>query len=78
MRIEGHRFEVDLLWEEKRLVIEMDGEETHGTRAAFQEDRRRDQVLAAAGYRVARITWRQLEDEPGAVLTRIRRMLLTS
>jgi hypothetical protein len=78
LRIDDHRFEVDLLWDERRLIIEMDGEQTHGTRAAFQEDRWRDQVLTSAGYRVARITWRQLEGEPGAVLTRIRRMLLAS
>lgn len=75
MRIDSHRLQVDLLWEEQRLVIETDGEETHGTRAAFQRDRWRDQVLISAGYRVARITWRQLEDEPGSVMARIRCML---
>ncbi len=74
--IDGERFEVDLLWEEQRLVIETDGEETHRTQVAFQRDRRRDQVLTAAGYRTARVTWRQLEDEPAAVLARIRRMLM--
>ncbi len=75
MRVDGHRLEVDLLWEEQRLVIETDGEETHGTRVAFQHDRWRDQVLVAAGYRTARVTWRQLEDEPSAVIARIKRML---
>ncbi len=73
--VEGKRLEVDLLWQEQRLVIETDGEETHGTRAAFQRDRQRDQALTAAGYRVARVTWRQLEDEPTPVTARIRRML---
>ncbi len=66
---------MDLLWEEQRLVIETDGEETHGTRHAFRHDRWRDQVLVAAGYRTARVTWDQLEDEPGAVVARIGRML---
>jgi very-short-patch-repair endonuclease len=70
LAIEGHRFEVDLLWDEQRLVIETDGEETHGTRAAFQRDRWRDQLLTAAGYRTARITWRQVVDEPNAVVHR--------
>lgn len=73
--IDGHSLEVDLLWKERGLVIETDGEETHGTRAAFQRDRWRDQVLTAAGYRVARITWRQLEDEPASVVARVQRML---
>jgi hypothetical protein len=31
--------------------------------------------LVAAGYRTARVTWRQIEDEPQAVIARIRRML---
>ena len=75
LRNDGRRLEVDLFWEEQRLVIETDGEATHGTRAAFQRDRHRDQILVAAGYRIARITWRQLEDEPEAVVARIKRML---
>ncbi|HEX6227931.1 MAG TPA: DUF559 domain-containing protein [Solirubrobacterales bacterium] len=64
LHLDGEDLEVDLLWEEQRLVIETDGEETHGTRIAFRLDRRRDQVLGAAGYRTARVTWDQMEDEP--------------
>ena len=78
LQVGGHRLEVDLLWEKQRLVIETDGEQTHGTRVAFQRDRWRDQLLVAAGYRTARVTWRQMEDEPRAVVARIRRMLKPS
>jgi very-short-patch-repair endonuclease len=75
LKIDEHHLEVDLLWEAQRLAIETDGEETHGTRAAFQRDRWRDQLLTAAGYRTARVTWRQVVDEPQAVVDRIARML---
>ncbi|HEU5142023.1 MAG TPA: type IV toxin-antitoxin system AbiEi family antitoxin domain-containing protein [Solirubrobacterales bacterium] len=75
VEMDGKPIEVDLLWQDQRLVVETDGEETHGTQAAFQEDRKRDQVLGAAGYRIARVTWAQLEDEPDAVVSRVRRML---
>lgn len=75
MRVLGEPMEIDLLWEERRVAIEADGEETHGTPAAFQRDRRRDQKLAAIGYRTARITWRQLEDELDATVDRIGRIL---
>lgn len=75
LRIGEDRFEVDLLWEEQRLAIETDGKETHDTAMAFERDRRRDQVLVAAGYRTARITWRQVTDEPTAVINRIALML---
>jgi very-short-patch-repair endonuclease len=67
-----------MLWEEQRLAIETDGEETHGTPVAFQRDRWRDQVLIAAGYRTARVTWQQVRDEPTAVVNRIARMLRTT
>lgn len=75
MWIGDERLEVDLLWDEERLVIETDGAQTHGTQVAFRRDRRRDQVLAAAGYRVARVTWGQLESESAAVVVRIGQML---
>lgn len=75
MQIEGEWIEIDLLWETQRLAIETDGEGTHGTRGAFQSDRRRDQLLLANGYRVARVTWRQAEEETAAVVERIKRML---
>jgi predicted transcriptional regulator of viral defense system len=79
LRVDGGRpLEVDMLWRAEKLAIEADGEETHGTRRAFQEDRKRDQRLLAAGFRVARVTWRQAEDEPAAVAARIRRMLASS
>ncbi len=36
----------------------------HLTPTAFETDRARDAHLTAAGYRVIRITWRQLAEEP--------------
>jgi len=75
LRIDGGSLEVDLLWREQRVVVEADGKRTHVTSAAFQRDRWRDQILASAGYRTARVTWSQLEEEPVAVVNRIARML---
>jgi very-short-patch-repair endonuclease len=39
--------------------------------SSFERDRQRDADLNAAGFRVIRVTWRQLEDEPLAVVARI-------
>jgi very-short-patch-repair endonuclease len=72
-RIAG--FEVDLAWRRARLVVEFDGFAFHGDRRAFERDRRRDAELQARGYRVIRVTWRQLTDDPEAVVDRIRRTL---
>jgi very-short-patch-repair endonuclease len=53
------------------LIVEVDGYATHGDRAAFESDRRRDQILTAAGFRVIRITWRQLTEQPYEVIARL-------
>jgi hypothetical protein len=74
--IDGERLIPDFLWERQRVVVETDGEDTHGTPVAFQRDRRRDQILVADGYRVARATWDQMHDELEAVVQRIARTLL--
>jgi len=75
MLLEGEVLEVDFLWEEQRLVVETDGGGTHETPIAFQQDRHRDQLLIAAGYRVMRITWKQMHGDPEGVVARIRRTL---
>ncbi len=59
----GPAIEADFLWREQRLIVEVDGFATHGTRFAFERDRYRDQRAAAAGWRVIRVTWRQLTSE---------------
>ncbi len=76
VRVRGH--EVDVLWPEHRLVAEVDGYAYHGHRQAFERDRRRAAALAAAGYRVIRLTWRQLTREPEAVLVRLAQALAVS
>jgi hypothetical protein len=60
----GGRAQADFLWREQRLIVETDGRAAHGTRRAFEHDRRRDQGLVLAGWRVIRVTWRQLTREP--------------
>jgi hypothetical protein len=35
-----HRYELNALWQDRRLVIEVDGYGAHGHRAAFERDRR--------------------------------------
>ena len=42
------------------LIIEADGAEFHTSRTAFEEDRRRDALLTAQGYRVLRFSYTQI------------------
>jgi very-short-patch-repair endonuclease len=66
VRITG--YEVDFLWRDAKLVVEIDGYAFHSSRRAFERDRRKDRELHALGYRVIRITWRELVEEPEAVV----------
>ena len=65
----------DFLWRAQRLVIETDSVRFHGTRRAFESDRRRDQRLILAGWRVIRITWRQVIETPQVVIGLLRNLL---
>lgn len=71
-----HGFEVDCLWRDARLVVEVDGFAFHNSRHAFARDRRRDSVLIAAGLRVLRLTWRQLTHERDRTLAQIAQALV--
>jgi very-short-patch-repair endonuclease len=70
------RHEVDFLWREERLVVEVDGFAFHSSRVDFEHDRRRDAELQASGFRVMRVTWRQITDEPEATLVRLAQALV--
>jgi predicted transcriptional regulator of viral defense system len=67
--------EADCAWPAERLVVELDGFAAHATRAAFERDRSRDRPLQAAGWRVVRITWRQLDERPGEIAAELRALL---
>lgn len=68
-------YEVDFLWPEHRVVLEVDSFTFHGHRRAFERDRRKTMVLEDAGYRVIRVTPRQLAEEPYWVIAHIARAL---
>jgi very-short-patch-repair endonuclease len=71
--VEG--YEVDALWPAPRFIVEVDSWEFHRTRAAFERDRSRDAALQVAGYRVVRVTYRRLIDDPAGVAATIRNLL---
>jgi very-short-patch-repair endonuclease len=72
-RIGRHRF--DFAWPEQRVIVETDGWGTHGRRAAFEDDRAKDAMLLAAGWRVLRVTWRRLVREPLLVAAQLAAVL---
>ncbi len=73
IRIHGH--EVDFLWREQRLVVEVDGYAFHSSRRSFEHDRARDAWLVGAGWRVVRVTWSQIAGAREAVAAMLARAL---
>lgn len=71
----GQWIEADCVWRAQRLIVELDGHATHRTAAAYERDRARDRALNAAGWRVVRVTWRQLHSAPGRLEADLRTLL---
>ncbi|HJU81605.1 MAG TPA: type IV toxin-antitoxin system AbiEi family antitoxin domain-containing protein [Acidimicrobiia bacterium] len=66
---------VDFAYPSIRLIIEIDGRRWHSTLDAFEEDRLRDNHAQLAGWRVLRITYRMLMDEPEMVRAMVAQAL---
>jgi very-short-patch-repair endonuclease len=66
-----HGYEVDFLWPQAALIVEVDGYRFHSSRAAFERDRVRDVRLQAHGLEVQRVTWRRMVQEPLAVIAEL-------
>src|SRR4051812_46857080 len=66
-------YEVDALWRDVKLVVELDSWSHHRGRTAFENDRLKIATLQLAGYVVLPITWRRLEQEPDEVAEMIKR-----
>lgn len=67
--------ELDARWPDQRLVVEVDGWAAHGTRRAFERDRARDRGLVTAGWRVVRVTSRQLDEEADSIARQLNALL---
>ncbi|HJR86456.1 MAG TPA: type IV toxin-antitoxin system AbiEi family antitoxin domain-containing protein [Acidimicrobiia bacterium] len=66
---------VDFAYPQWRLIIEIDGRAWHATLEAFENDRLRDNHALLAGWRVLRITYRMLKENPGMVRDMIQRAI---
>jgi Protein of unknown function (DUF559) len=66
-------YEVDAIWREHKLIVELDGREFHEN--AFEEDRERDATLLDAGFPVLRITWHRLTRQEQSEADRLHSLL---
>lgn len=78
LRIGTSDFKPDFLWREAGLIVEADSRQFHDTDMAFLDDRRREQRLQLAGWRVSHCTWWEIEHEPRRLAETIRALLTRS
>jgi very-short-patch-repair endonuclease len=64
--------EVDALWEQHELAVQLDGFEFHRTRRDREKDASSDADLELAGYRVMRLTWDDVTVHNERTLRRLR------
>ena len=75
LSVRGRFIRPDALWDREGVIVELDGRAVHRTTLAFETDRERDRLLLADGWRVVRVTWRQLREDPGRIAADLRTLL---
>jgi very-short-patch-repair endonuclease len=70
-----HGYEIDVLFVEERVIVELDTWLTHGLRPSFESNRDRDADLLAAGYVTVRVTDERLEHDPEREADRLKAIL---
>lgn len=73
--VDRRRIVPDCLWRDRRLVIEADGRIWHDDPLTRRNDADKQAMLEAHGYRVMRVTWRQIAEQPQQTLARVSRAL---
>jgi Transcriptional regulator, AbiEi antitoxin len=68
---------VDFRWPEHKLTVEIDSYTYHGSRHAWERDRRREREAYARGDQFRRYTWGDVFEQPELMLAELRALLLT-
>jgi very-short-patch-repair endonuclease len=73
--VNGRQIRIDFAWVGKRVALEPRGFGPHSGRRKFQSDIDRSNDLAATGWTIIYVTWRDLVKRPGHVLERLLEVL---
>jgi very-short-patch-repair endonuclease len=78
LRLDGAVIYPDVLFRRLRLVVEIDGREFHSDPEVFESDRHRQNLLVLHGWRVLRVTWRMIQQDPDQVVAMVREAMALS
>jgi hypothetical protein len=71
--IEG--FKVDAVWQEHKLIVELDGKDGHASWDRIRSDHHRDLIHRAAGFTTLRYVWEQFDSHGHLVAADIARAM---
>jgi phosphoribosylcarboxyaminoimidazole (NCAIR) mutase len=73
--VHAGRRRVDCRWPEPPLTVELDGYRFHGSRHAWEQDRRREREARARGDEFRRYTYGDVFEDPGYMLAELQALL---
>lgn len=74
--VDGRVFYADFAFPPFRVAVEVDGRRWHSDARSFERDREKHNALTSAGWRVIRVTERQVRADPQRVRDRVRGLLV--
>jgi very-short-patch-repair endonuclease len=77
MNVPFGEYELDAVWFDHKVAVEIDHYATHGHRSAFERDRIRDTEIQIAKFRITRVTDVQIAN-PRETGARLRRLLASA
>jgi hypothetical protein len=71
----GRTYRLDFAWPVQRVALECDGRQRHSEDSDFERDRVRWSLLAAEGWRIVFVTWREAHQRAAEIVERVRHAL---
>jgi very-short-patch-repair endonuclease len=68
-------WEVDALFPDEKVIVELDGWDFHSSRESFESDRERDASTLAAGCVTVRVTWERMHERAAREAARLQTIL---
>lgn len=68
-------WEVDALFPDCKVIVELDGWDFHSSRESFESDRERDASTLMAGHVTVRMTWERMDHRPRREAARLQAIL---
>lgn len=68
-------WEVDALFADEKVIVELDGWDFHSSRQSFESDRERDTSTLATGHVTVRMTWERMHERAAREAARLHTIL---